>query len=402
MHAWTEVEIPTHDELVTSVRIFDSASESLHELLNDGVGTMYVCGITPYDATHMGHAATYVAFDTLNRLWRASGATVKYAQNVTDIDDPLLERANALGRNWEEIALEQTQLFRQDMEALRVIPPSHYIGAVESIPLVVEQIQKLTEFGCVYEVDGDLYYDTSKTDMVGSIAHLSQLDMLDLFASRGGDPNRDGKRSRLDPLLWRHERPNDPSWPSELGAGRPGWHIECAAIAVEYLGPTIDVQGGGSDLKFPHHEMSAAHAQSATGHHPFAKSFMHTGMVWLDGHKMSKSRGNLVFVSTLRNQGTDPMAIRLAILSHHYRTDWHWSDELLASAQHRLQLWRSAFASTTHASDVSDQIALALSNDLDTPTACAIIDQWATETMSASHHGRCNLPATIDALLGII
>ena len=401
MQPWHPVQVPNLQTVLPAPQVFNSVTARLSQLETDREVTIYVCGITPYDATHMGHAATYVAFDTLIRYWRASGATVKYAQNVTDVDDPLIERAALVGRDWQDIAIEQTELFKQDMQALRVIPPEHYVGAVESIPLVVDAVKLLDKHECVYEVDGDLYYDINQTVMVGAISHLSQLDMLDLFAQRGGDPNREGKRNRLDPLLWKHERPNDPSWTTEIGSGRPGWHIECAAIAVKYLGDTIDVQGGGSDLKFPHHEMSAAHAQSMTGHTPFARTFMHTGMVWLDGNKMSKSLGNLVFVSKLRNDGVDPMAIRLTILAHHYRQDWHWNDSVLADAQTRLNSWRAAIASPNHAPDVTLAIGDALSNDLDTPGALALIDKWAIETLQSNEPNATTMGMTIDALLGI-
>ncbi len=295
MKAWAQVSIPDLNLHVPPIKVYESASQQLETLRIADEVTMYVCGITPYDATHMGHAATYVAFDTLNRIWRAAGAGVNYAQNVTDVDDPLIERANATGRNWQDIAVEQTELFKNDMEALRVIPPANYIGVVESIDLVVKQVKALKEQNAVYDLDGDLYYDISKSKCAGQIAHLSHDEMLEVFANRGGDPARPGKHNPLDALLWKHERPNDPSWQTELGKGRPGWHIECAAIALEYLGTTIDVQGGGSDLKFPHHEMSAAHAETASKK-MFARVFMHTGMVALDGQKMSKSLGNLAFV----------------------------------------------------------------------------------------------------------
>lgn len=399
---WESISVPELGSVVPPPQIFNSVTAQLSQLETDRDVSIYVCGITPYDATHMGHAATYVAFDTLIRVWRASGAKVTYAQNVTDVDDPLIERAKQIGRQWQDIAVEQTELYKADMEALRVIPPNHFIGAVESIPLVVDAVQKLDQHECVYEVDGDLYYDVTQTVMIGAIGHLSQLDMLDLFASRGGDPERVGKRNRLDPLLWKHERPGDPSWDTEIGKGRPGWHIECAAIAVNYLGTTIDVQGGGSDLKFPHHEMSAAHAQSITGHTPFARTFMHTGMVWLDGNKMSKSLGNLVFVSQLRNSGIDPMAIRLAILAHHYRQDWHWNDSVLADARTRLNTWRAALDRSTHAPDVSEAIGAALANDLDTPAALAVIDKWAKETLDETETHSTNMRQTIDALLGVV
>lgn len=409
MRVWSDVDVPELELKLTAPQVFDSCSQSLNKLRVADEVTMYVCGITPYDATHMGHAATYVAFDTLNRIWRATGAGVNYVQNVTDVDDPLIERAQLLNKPWQEIAIEQTELFKSDMEALRVIPPANYIGAVESIPLVVDQVKKLSSNGAVYNLAGDLYYEIAKSKMSGEIAHLSRDEMIEIFSQRGGDPARIGKHDPLDALLWKAQRPNDPSWETDLGPGRPGWHIECAAIAIEYLGETIDVQGGGSDLKFPHHEMSAAHAQSATGK-PFARNYLHTGMVALNGEKMSKSLGNLVFVSKLRKAGFDPMAIRLAILANHYRSDWEWFDENLTIAVNRLSNWRKAFNCSQGAPDVTTQVAAALLNDLDTPLAIELIDNWVSETLSGNSDSRntdsgntpTSVAVTVDALLGIV
>lgn len=404
MQSWATVEIPTLDFTAPALRVFSSDTQNLVTLPNAGDVRMYVCGITPYDATHIGHATTYLTFDILQRIWRASGATVHYTQNVTDVDDPLIARAQATGRQWQDIAVEQTELFRTDMVALRVLPPDHYIGAVESIDLVVKQIDALKSRNAVYDLDGDLYYDITKSRLQGAISHFTHAEMLTTFAERGGDPARPGKHNPLDALLWRHERPNDPSWNTSLGAGRPGWHIECSAIALEYLGDTIHVQGGGADLKFPHHEMSAAHAETATGQHPFAQAYVHVGLVALDGHKMSKSRGNLIFVSKLRASGVDPMAIRLTILNNHYRSEWEWFDSALTNGIERLAKWRSAFSSPQAATDVSEHIAAALALDLDTPRAIALVDEWVDLTLSGANSSTtagATMSRTVDALLGI-
>jgi L-cysteine:1D-myo-inositol 2-amino-2-deoxy-alpha-D-glucopyranoside ligase len=227
--------------------------------------------------------------------------------------------------------------------------------------------------------------------------------MLEIFAQRGGDPSRPGKRNPFDALLWRGKSGDDPDWPSELGSGRPGWHIECSAIATHYLGKQITVQGGGSDLKFPHHEMSAAHAESLTGVKPFAQTFMHAGMVSLDGEKMSKSLGNLIFVSKLRMQGIDPMAIRLVLLSHHYRSDWEWFDSELSTAQTRLETWRAAFDKPLGAQSPIVEVIDAMSNDLDTPAALKAVDDWARETISgADVESTGEVAKVVDAILGII
>src|SRR5262252_284688 len=280
--------------------------------------TLYACGITPYDSTHIGHAATFIAWDLLVRAWRDAGHEVTYVQNVTDVDDPLLERAERDGEDW------------RDMEALRVLPPTYYVGAIEALPVIERLNRLLAEHGALYDLDGDTYFTRSADPSFGAVSGLDAATMTALFAERGGDPGRPGKKDPLDPLVWLAERPGEPAWPSGFGAGRPGWHVECAAIATEYLGVTFDVQAGGTDLIFPHHEMSASHARVALGDQArpgepvFARRYLHAGMVRLDGEKMSKSLGNLVFVSALLERGADPMAVRLALLAGHYRADRDW------------------------------------------------------------------------------
>ena len=403
MQPWGQVAIPVMPQSPSAPVIYDSASQELRKLPTDRTGTLYVCGITPYDATHMGHAATYVAFDTLIRAWRTCGVDVSYTQNITDVDDPLIERALKTGKNWQDIAVEQIALFQSDMIALRVIPPQNYIGVVEAMEIIEQSVVALLEIGVAYKVDDDFYYDMSTSNMLGEVSHLTKDQMSSIFAERGGDPDRAGKRNPLDPMLWRGRSGNDPYWPSVLGEGRPGWHIECSAIATHYLGAQIDVQGGGSDLKFPHHEMSAAHAQSLTGKSPFANNFMHAGMVALNGEKMSKSLGNLVFVSKLRAAGTDPMAIRLTLLQHHYRSDWEWFDAELELSTTKLEQWRQAFRRSGGAKNVVTELTLALLNDLDTPAAVAIVDGWVAATLSGDDTEPTQTTASaVDALLGVI
>ncbi|GAA1573055.1 cysteine--1-D-myo-inosityl 2-amino-2-deoxy-alpha-D-glucopyranoside ligase [Kribbella sancticallisti] len=404
MQAWTKPEIPVVPGPARRLRLYDTASAGLVEVppAADGPARMYVCGITPYDATHMGHAATYVTFDLINRLWRDAGYEVAYTQNITDVDDPLLERAAATGVDWTELALSEIQLFRDDMTALRVIPPQDYVGVVESIDLVADAVGDLQRAGAVYDVDGDLYFAVKADPTFGSVSGYDVETMRALFAERGGDPDREGKRDPLDSLLWRHERPGEPAWDSPFGPGRPGWHVECSAIALRYLGMTFDVQGGGSDLIFPHHEMSASGAQVATGEHPFARAYVHQAMVGLDGEKMSKSKGNLVLVSKERLAGSDPMAIRLALLAHHYRTDWFWTESELLDAQERLDVWRGAITrgSGPDGAAAVDAVRAALTNDLDTVAALAAVDQWA-ETNGDDTSAPALVAQAVDALLGI-
>jgi L-cysteine:1D-myo-inositol 2-amino-2-deoxy-alpha-D-glucopyranoside ligase len=365
---------------------------------------MYVCGITPYDATHIGHANTYVSFDLLNRAWRDAGHTVHYVQNVTDVDDPLIERANATGVAWDELAATETELFREDMTALRVLPPQEYIGAVESIPLAVELVQQLQERGLIYDVDGDLYFSVHSDPQFGEVSGLDEAEMLRIFPQRGGDPERRGKKDPLDSLVWQAERPGEPAWDTALGRGRPGWHLECSSIALRYLGEAFDVQAGGSDLVFPHHEMSASEAQAAFPGLTFAKSYVHSGMVAFDGEKMSKSKGNLVLVSRLRESGVDPTLIRLALLAHHYRSDWEWTDADLAGAEQRYADWRAVIsrASLGQAEQLVAAVRTALADDLDAPTALGAVDAWAAESDRGDGSGADAIRALLDARLGIL
>jgi L-cysteine:1D-myo-inositol 2-amino-2-deoxy-alpha-D-glucopyranoside ligase len=412
MQAWSSRPVPSLPQSLATppLQAFDTATQQVVPIgPNTGPARMYVCGITPYDATHIGHANTYVAFDLVHRVWRDRGLEVNYVQNVTDIDDPLLERAADLGIDWAALAEEETQLYREDMAALNVLPPQHYVGAVESMPLIVDLIEQLRQRQAVYPVDDsdfeDLYFAQASDAEFGSLSHLSEEEAVAIFAERGGDPDRAGKKAPLDCLVWRHARAGEPSWPSVLGAGRPGWHIECTAIALDRLGVGFDVQAGGSDLIFPHHEMCAAQGRVATDQ-PFAQAYLHSGMVGLDGEKMSKSKGNLVFVSSLRASGVDPMAIRLALLAHHYHDDWDWTDELLISGQDRLDRWREAVRldAGLNADEVLATMRAALAHDLDAPAALAAVDAWAGASVAIDSDD-AEAPALVaracDALLGV-
>jgi L-cysteine:1D-myo-inositol 2-amino-2-deoxy-alpha-D-glucopyranoside ligase len=422
MDAWRGPEVPDLPGRGPEPRLRDTATGELTVAATGRDASLYACGITPYDATHLGHAATFTAWDLLVRAWLDAGHHVTYTQNVTDVDDPLLERAERDGVDWRELALRETDRYRRDMEALRIVPPAHLIGAVEAVPLIDRFAERLAARGSLYDLEGDTYFARCADPAFGALSGpdsapgLSLAQMTALSAERGGDPDRPGKKDPLDVLVWRAERPGEPAWDSRFGPGRPGWHVECAAIAVEFLGAAFDVQAGGSDLVFPHHEMSASHARvaCAADGRVFARVYAHSGMVAYRGQKMSKSLGNLVFVSKLRDSGTDPMAIRLAILAHHYRSDWEWTPEVLTGATTRLTRWRAAVSSATGsarapgvpaADDVLRTVRECLAEDLDAPGALAAIDTWADAVLTAPG----SVPPadarlirdTADALLGI-
>ncbi|MGH3694619.1 MAG: cysteine--1-D-myo-inosityl 2-amino-2-deoxy-alpha-D-glucopyranoside ligase [Pseudonocardiaceae bacterium] len=410
MQPWTSTSLPQLPGQGPPLRLHDTAAGQVRPTAPGRTARMYVCGITPYDATHLGHAATYLAFDLIHRYWRDAGHQVHYVQNVTDVDDPLLERAIRDQDDWVVLGMRETALFREDMEALRVLPPQDFVGAVEAIGEIVEVVGKLFACGAAYRIDDpehpDIYFDHQAAEHFGSESGYDEATMARLSAERGGDPGRPGKRHPLDALMWRTAREGEPSWDSELGPGRPGWHVECCAIGLNRLGVGFDVQGGGSDLIFPHHEFSAAHAEALTGAHPMARHYVHTGMIGLGGEKMSKSQGNLVFVSRLRADRVDPMALRLALLSGHYRSDRFWHAGMLAAAVTRLERWREAVAHPVGAPahEAVGRLRTYLADDLDTIGALAVIDAWAGETLIGQGHdveAPAMLATAVDALLGI-
>lgn len=420
MLSWTSPAIPSLPGSGPTPQLFDSSSRQNLPVAGSDPAGLYVCGITPYDTTHMGHAATYVAFDLLVRAAKDAGIDLHYVQNVTDIDDPLLERAGEIGVDWQDLARKQTDLFFQDMDALRVVAPNHYIGAVESVPLVVEAVEQLLAAGYAYRVPvpadevvsapelGDVYLDITKDPKFGTISNYPAPQMLELFAERGGDPQRQGKRNKLDPLLWLRERAGEPSWDgASLGRGRTGWHIECAVIAHQYLEAPFDVQGGGSDLLFPHHEMSTNHVRLLHGEDATPRVHTHGGMMAYEGEKMSKSLGNLVKVSKLRAEGVDPMAIRLALLAGHYCEDREWTPQLLFEAQERLARWRQAAAQEggPAAEPMLEKVRAALANDLDSPAALQAVDEWVAAALESDSEAIPASPQimrdTVDALLGV-
>jgi L-cysteine:1D-myo-inositol 2-amino-2-deoxy-alpha-D-glucopyranoside ligase len=330
--------------------------------------TMYTCGITPYDSAHLGHAAVYVTYDVLQRRLIDRGHEVQCVRNITDVDDSILQKARELGVHYLDLAAAEIARFDDDMAALGLLPAWSTPRATSAIPDIRGFIGMVLERGHAYEAGGAVYFDVSTFPGFGTVSNYSRDEMLAFAKERGGNIDDPNKRDPLDFVLWQPSLPDEPSWESMWGPGRPGWHIECSALALRELGTTIDLHGGGADLIFPHHECERAQSEAATGE-PFVRHWMHQAMVRMDGEKMSKSLGNLVFVSELR-KAWDPMAIRMLLLEEHYRTGWEWDDTRIDRAAKRLDAWRTA----GEGSAALDDVRAALDDDLDLPTAVAAVD----------------------------
>jgi L-cysteine:1D-myo-inositol 2-amino-2-deoxy-alpha-D-glucopyranoside ligase len=350
------------------VRLFDTAVGEKVAFEPGAVVTIYTCGITPYDSEHMGHAATYLAYDILQRRLIDTDRRCRVVRNVTDVDDDILRKSRELGVFYLDLAAEEMARFDANMKALNLLPPESEPRATGAIPDVLSAVAKLLDSGLAYQSGGGVYFRAPEAPGFGDLSRLDRDSMLRLAADNGGSIDDPAKRDPLDVVLWQPSAQGEPSWESRWGPGRPGWHIECAAIATRELGATVDLHGGGRDLVFPHHENEAAQARTVTGQ-PLARHWMHTGMVGLGGEKMSKSKGNLVFVSQLLEKW-DPMVVRAALLAHHYRYDWEWSDDLLEVATERLERWRRSGEGTAGL----DGVRAALDDDLDTPRALGELD----------------------------
>ena len=405
MNSWPQIFLPPLDDYVfPQLNLLDS-NRGLVKASTSQNFSIYVCGITPYDSTHLGHAATYLAFDLINRYQMLAKHQVDFIENVTDIDDPLLERAKRDNQDWQTLAQEQIDLFKSDMSALRVIPPKKLVKVTESFDLIEKFITQLSDRGFLYKIEEDYYFSVG--DFLEDLPMTVDQAKI-IFQQRGGDPERIGKKHPLDPVIWLANQEGDPGWPSKFGYGRPGWHVECTAIACNHLDnsnsdPIIDLQGGGSDLLFPHHYMSAKIVQAAYGRE-FSSLYIHAGMIGLDGEKMSKSKGNLVFVSKLLEDGVDPMIIRWALLTGHYQSDRQWSDDLLKKAESEVGLMRTALSRTEVADtdQLLKDLISDLSNNLDTPSALNRLVLWAKESQKDAHHNQSGqVSRAIDSLLGL-
>ena len=346
---------------------------------------IYVCGITPYDTTHLGHAFTYVFFDVLIRYLRFRGHRTRYVQNVTDVDDDILRKAREVGTTWDKLAAEQTALYQQDMAALNVLPPDVFPRASQEIPKIVEISRVLLDRGVAYRSDGNLYFDVDRDQAYGKLSHLERSDMLPIANQRGNYPDDPLKRDPLDFVLWQRSAPGEPRWDSPWGPGRPGWHIECSAMSLRYLGDTIDIHGGGSDLVFPHHESEIAQSESFTSRQPFVRYWVHTAMVYLGGQKMSKSLGNLIMVRDLLARHS-PDAIRLLLLAHGHLEPWGYDEREMEEANVLSRLLNRAATGPVPATRVTledteegREILGAMDDDLDTPRVVGILRRLAEQ-----------------------
>jgi L-cysteine:1D-myo-inositol 2-amino-2-deoxy-alpha-D-glucopyranoside ligase len=355
---------------MTTLQLYDTARRAIVPFEPGEQVSMYTCGITPYDATHLGHASTFISYDVLQRHLIDKGHTVRCVRNVTDVDDPLFQKARELGVHYLDLAAAEEARFERDMVALNALPVWSRPRASSAIPDIRGFIGMVLDRGYAYEAGGSVYFDVSKWESFGSLSNYTEAEMLQFAKERGGHIDDPNKRHPLDFVLWHPSAADEPAWDTMWGPGRPGWHIECSALALRELGTTIDLHGGGADLIFPHHECELAQSVAATGQ-PFVTHWMHTALISMDGTKMSKSLGNLVFVDALREE-FDPMAIRLGLIEHHYRTEWEWDDGLMPRNQRRFDAWRAA-ADGSHG-DVADAVRDRLDDDLDSPGAVAAID----------------------------
>ena len=353
------------------MRLYDTARRGTFELDAGPIVTMYSCGITPYDSAHLGHAFVYLTFDVLQRRLRDLGHETRCVRNVTDVDDDLLRKARELGVHYLDLAAQEIARFDRDMALINLLPVFSEPRATGAIPEIVTLIARTFDQGLAYQVDGYVYFEVAKFPRFGQVSHESRASMISLAAQHGGRPDDPRKRDPLDFVLWQPSLDDEPAWETRWGPGRPGWHIECSALALRELGETLDIHGGGRDLAFPHHECEAAQSESVTGS-PFVKSWLHVGLVGLEGTKMSKSLGNLEFVDRLVRD-SEPAAVRIALLQHHYRHDWEWRASELSLAQSRLATWRSTL-NNPHTNGAIDDVRDALDDDLDTPRALDAID----------------------------
>lgn len=382
-----------------NVSLYESQVKKIVKLdTSASILPVYVCGLTPYDSAHLGHAFTYSAFDLLNRLLRHSDKNISYVQNITDVDDPLFDRARRDGINWKQIAVTEVEKFIKDMQAISIIGPDIFVSVSNEMPSIIKSNQELFDKNFLYQVEKDWYYEIKKIDSK-LVTGYSESTLQTKFRQRGGDPDRPLKRNPLDAVIWKSSAPDEPAWDSSLGVGRPGWHIECVSIIEKYLSLPLFIQGGGRDLIFPHHAICSMQAKSLSGKE-LAKNFLHTGLVSYQGQKMSKSLGNLVFISKLLEDGFSAAAIRSHLISHNWHQDWEWLETDLHEFQERTESWRQKLSKIAINDELIDLTFINLKDNLNTAPIFDYLDNLKV-SQNQELEGRDNVSGFISDVLGV-
>ena len=378
--------------------MFDSKFQKMNAIGRDNKSIqIYVCGITPYDSAHLGHAFTYLTFDFVIRALNFIGRQTNYVQNITDIDDPLFERARQSGAKWQTIVESQLDIYRSDMLALNILPPNHFVGVMENMELIISRIGETISKDLSYQIGTEWYFKTDPRKLSKLVDSIPKNELLLLAKERGCDTDRQGKVNALDPIIWKASKDDEPNWKEDFGTGRPGWHIQCISLANKYAELPLDIQGGGKDLIFPHHSMSEEQ-NSALGFGELALNFCHVGMVSYQGSKMSKSKGNLVFVHQLIEEGISPMVIRLALMQHHWRSDWEYERELIDDSKEFYSEMSKKFRGKFISQNDQDKIIQFVLNDLDVPKVLNFLKE--VKPLSESENN-VSIDLLLEALLGL-
>jgi L-cysteine:1D-myo-inositol 2-amino-2-deoxy-alpha-D-glucopyranoside ligase len=378
--------------------MFDSKSQQNNEIGRNGKKVqIYVCGITPYDSAHLGHAFTYLTFDLVIRALNFIGRETNYVQNITDIDDPLFERARVSGTNWQSIVDSQMDIYRADMSALKILPPDHFVGVMENMDLIISRIGETISKDLSYQIGTEWYFKTDPENLSKLVASVPNNELVAMAKERGCDTDRQGKVNALDPIIWKASKDDEPNWKQDFGTGRPGWHIQCISLANKFAELPLDIQGGGKDLIFPHHSMSEEQ-NAALGFGELALNYCHVGMVSYQGSKMSKSKGNLVFVHQLIDEGISPMVIRLALMSHHWRSDWEYTKVLIDDSREFYSELSKKFKGKFISQIDQDQIIEIMLNDLDAPKVLSFLKE--VKPLSGSQNN-VSIDLLLEALLGL-
>jgi L-cysteine:1D-myo-inositol 2-amino-2-deoxy-alpha-D-glucopyranoside ligase len=378
--------------------MFDSKSQQNNEIGRNGKKVqIYVCGITPYDSAHLGHAFTYLTFDLVIRALNFMGRETNYVQNITDIDDPLFERARISGTNWQSIVDSQMDIYRTDMSALNILPPDHFVGVMENMELIISRIGETISKDLSYQIGTEWYFKTDSENLSKLVATVPNSELVSMAKERGCDTDRQGKVNPLDPIIWKASKDDEPNWKQDFGTGRPGWHIQCISLANKYAELPLDIQGGGKDLIFPHHSMSEEQ-NAALGFGELALNYCHVGMVSYQGSKMSKSKGNLVFVHQLIDEGISPMVIRLALVSHHWRSDWEYTKDLIEESKEFYSELSKKFKGKFISQVDQDKVIEIMLNDLDAPEVLSFLKE--VKPLSDSQNN-VSIDLLLEALLGL-